>query len=262
MRLMLPRAHASWAVFFVPIAVGFAAARGGPPLPKLLFCCAALGLFLMRAPLRSLLSPEADLRAGPSAKAFGALALAGFLPLLAVYGRWGLLWFAVAAAGLMAVEAVFDGDPRLLGYSGKLAGIAVLSLGAPAALVAARGSMNHTAWAMWLLCALYFSGTVFHVKMAALEHLASLDVMEARELSRRRRLSGAFHTAALLVSVVAVIRGLAPAAATLPFAVALAKTLHRGFRQPERVDFQRLGLQEAGYSFFFLLALTAGYRLG
>ena len=84
----------------------------------------------------------------------------------------------------------------------------------------------------------------------------------ARELSRRRNLSAAYHGTALLLAGAAVVRGLAPAAAALPFAAVLVKTLHRGSRPPSRVDFRRLGYREVGYSFFFLAALTAGYRLG
>jgi hypothetical protein len=261
MKLMLPKEHGSWAVLIVPIAVGFVAVRGGPPLAELFFCCAALGAFLMRPPLQSLVSAKAEPGARESLYYYGVLALSGLLPLLGVYERWGLLVFALPAGVLMALDLYFHKGRRSFSAVSEIVGIAVLCLGAPAAFYAARGSLNQSAWAVWLLSVLFFSGPVFYVKMAALQHRASVDVTAARELSRRKRLSAAYHTAALFVAVAAVIRGLAPALAALPFAIALAKTLYRGSRPPAKVDFRRLGYQEVGYSVIFFLAFAAGLRL-
>jgi hypothetical protein len=97
--------------------------------------------------------------------------------------------------------------------------------------------------------------------MAALQHRASIDRSLADPLARMRRVSLAYHGAALAAVVAAAIWGTAPALATLPFAAALAKTWRRSVLPSAKVNFQRLGYHEVGYSVFFALALAAGYLL-
>jgi hypothetical protein len=143
----------------------------------------------------------------------------------------------------------------------ELSGIVILCLGAPASYYVTRGILGADAWCVWVLSALFFAGPVFHVKMAALQHRASVDKTLTGELSRMRRVSLTYHGSALLAAAAAVIWGPAPAPATLPFAVALVKTWRRGTLPPARVDFRRLGYQEVGYSAFFALVLAAGYLL-
>jgi hypothetical protein len=143
----------------------------------------------------------------------------------------------------------------------ELSGILVLCLGAPAAFYAARGTLEAEAWCVWLLSALFFAGPIFHVKMSVLQHRVSSDRSLTGELSRMRMISAAYHSAALAVATFAVLWGLAPVLASLPFAVALIKTWYRGALPPARVSFKKLGYQEVGYSAFFALTLTAGYLL-
>jgi hypothetical protein len=261
MRLILPKEHGSWAVLIAPIVAGLAAAGGGPPAAVLLFFIAALGGFLLRPPLQSFVSPKPEPGVRPSLAVYSLMALGGVWPLLRVYGRAGLLGFAVPAGGLLAADLLVHRGRRSFSMVSELSGIAVLCLGGPAAYYAARGTLNADAWCVWFLSALFFSGPVFHVKMAALQHRASSDRTLTPELARLRLVSAAYHSAALLAAVAAALWGPAPALAALPFAAALWKTWRRGASPPSRVDFRRLGYQEVGYSVLFAAAMAAGYRL-
>lgn len=261
LKVLLPREHGSWAVLIAPVLVGFAAARGGPLPAALLFCCAALGGFLLRPPLQAILfSKKGETGTWAALGIACALALGGLLPLLFSYGRFGLGWFALPAAGMLTLDLLVQRGRRSFGFVSELSGIWVLCLGAPAAFYAARGSLTAEAWCAWGLSALYFSGPVFFVKMTALQHRASADPRSAGELSRMRTISFVYHAAALLAAAALVHFGAAPLLAPLPFAAALAKTWRRGAQAPARVDFRRLGYQEVGYSVLFVLALLTGWR--
>ncbi|MFI5345485.1 MAG: YwiC-like family protein [Elusimicrobiota bacterium] len=262
LKIFLPREHGSWAVLAAPVVVGFCAARGGPPLTQALFCCAALGGFLLRPALAAFFFPKPNEDgAWPSLIFAGALALGGLAPLFLLYDRAGLAWFALPAAVLLIADLLLRRGRRSFGLFSELSGILILCLGAPAAIYAARGVMSADAWWVWLLSALFFSGPIFHVKLAALQHRASVDPGLIGSLPRARTTGAIYHAAALLIAAAGAVLGPVPALATLPFAAALIKNLRRGARPPAKVDFRALGYQEVGYSVLFALTVSAGYLL-
>lgn len=259
MKLLLPKEHGSWAVLIAPVVVGFAAAGGAPGAIVATFGCAALGAFLLRPPIQSFAAAKAEAGIWPSLIGYGVLSLAGALPLLFAFGRWDLLAFAVPAGALLALDLHLHGGRRSFSYWTELSGIAILCLGAPAAYYCARGGLSADAWRIWILSVLYFSGPVFHVKMAALQHRASIDRSLEKDLDAASRASLAYHSLVLLAVVAASWLALVPFAASIPFAFALAKTWSRSVQEPAKVDFQRLGYQEVAHSVVFAAALSVGY---
>ncbi len=245
-----------------PVAAGLAASRGGPPAAVLFFCAAALGGFLLRTPLQVLFFSKQDRAAAWASLAlYGALALGGLAPLLLRYGRLGLLDFALPAGALLAADLLVQRGRRSFGLWSELSGILVLCLGAPAAYYAARGSLGADAWGAWALSALFFSGPVFHVKLAALQHRAASSAGLGGAVSRARRASVLYHGAALAAVALGTVLGRVPALAALPLAAALLKTWRRGAAPPAKTDFRALGYREVGYSVFFALCVSAGYLL-
>jgi len=257
----MPREHGSWAVLAAPILVGLAAAGGGPAGAVAAFCAAALGAFLLRTPLQSLLSPHPSPGSARWLAAYAALAAAGGLPLFFVYARWGLLGFAVPAAALMAMNIQANRSRQTFSFANEGLGILGLCLGAPAAFYAARGSLAGGAWPAWGLSALYFLGPIFDVKAAALRHRVSSDGSARGAWERMKKNSWAYSAVALIVVCAAAAAGWASAAAALPFLAALHKTWRRGRLSPGRVDFKRLGFEEVGYAVFFVLAVGGGFLL-
>ena len=102
-------------------------------------------------------------------------------------------------------------------------------------------------------------GPIFHVKMAALQHRAAMDPTALPKLERMRRLSMAYHGLTLAAVIGWAASGGVPMAAAIPFAAAFLKTLLRGARAPERVDFHSLGYAEVAYSVLFVIVMGVAF---
>lgn len=256
---MLPREHGAWALLIAPILVGLLGAPVFSPAATGLFALGATAAFLLRTPLQALLARPNDRRALRWLALYAALTAAGFLPLIALMGRWKLLLFAVPAGLLLAANLAANKTGRRLSAVNETAGVLGLCLGAPAAFYAASSDLGPRAWLLWLLCSAFFLGPIFHVKMAALQHRAVADPAALPKLERMRRLSVIYHGLALAaVGGWAAFGGL-PAAVAIPFAAALIKTVMRGARAPQRVDFRSLGYLEVGYCALFVIVMGMAF---
>ena len=223
------------------------------------FCAAALGGFLLRTPLQSVLSAHPAPGAALWLAGYALLAAAGGIPLLFSHARWGLLGFAAPAAALMAVNIRANLRRQTFSFSNEILGILGLCLGAPAAFYAARGSLSCDAWLAWGLSALYFLGPIFDVKAAALRHRAYADKSALGDWGRMKKTSLVYAASALPVVCAAAAVGWVHALVPLPFLAALHKTWRRGRLAPGKVDFKRLGFEEVGYAVFFVLVLGGGF---
>lgn len=255
---MFPKEHGAWAILAAPILVGLLAAPSCSPAAAGLFCLGALAAFLTRAPLQVLLIRPYDGQALSWMALYSALTLVSFLPLIFSWERWQLLFFTVPVSFLLAENLFANRTGRRFSALNEAAGVLGLCLGAPAAFYAACGDLGSKAWALWLLCAAYFIGPIFHVKMAALQHRAVADSSALPKLRHMRRLSAAYH--GLILAIIAgwaAQGGLITGAAVIPFAAAFLKTVARGFHGPERVDFRALGYAEVAYSILFVVVMGA-----
>jgi hypothetical protein len=243
---MQPKEHGSWAVFLVPLVAGLVG-RGLEAVPTALFCAGALAAFLARpALLRKDYGVVAACLAIASA-AFGALILG--------YGKLLLLAFGAPALIALAFDLQAQKERKGMSLANELRGVAGLCLIAPAAAYAARGEAGWRTGLLWLACAAFFTGPIFYVKMAALQHRAAGNPQALLPLEKARTNALIYHEAALLASGIAAVAGLIPPFTPAAFAVAFAKTLRRAGRPPEKVSFQSLGYQEVASSAFFLLCL-------
>ncbi|PIR15656.1 MAG: hypothetical protein COV48_13180 [Elusimicrobia bacterium CG11_big_fil_rev_8_21_14_0_20_64_6] len=252
---MLPREHGAWAILIAPILVGLMGAPSFSPAAATLFSLGALAAFLSRTPLQALLARPQDRRALGWLAFYAALTAGAFLPLIIVLGCWKLLVFAVPAGLLMAENLSANKSGRRFSAFNEAAGVMGLCLGAPAAYYAASFQLDSRAWALWLLCVAFFLGPIFYVKLAALQHRAVTDKSALPTISLMHRRSATYSGLALLAVVVWAATGGIPALVVIPFAASLVKTLLRGSRQAERVDFKSLGYAEVGYSVMFVALL-------
>lgn len=253
---MLPREHGAWALLIAPILVGLIGAPACSPAAAALFVLGSLAAFLVRTPLQALLARPGDRRAWRWAFFYSALVLAGFLPLIVLWGRTLLLLFAMPAILLLVENLNANRSGRRFSAVNEAAGVLGLCLGAPAAYYAASAGLGPRAWALWTLCAAYFLGPIFHVKMAALQHRAALDKKALPALDAMRRNSILYHALAWAAVLAWGLSGGIPTAAAIPFAAAFLKTFLRGAHEPERVDFRSLGFAEVGYSVLFVIVMV------
>lgn len=260
---MLPREHGSWAMLAAPALVGWAAAGGGPPGAGALFVLALLGSFLSRTPLTALVAVPSDARARFWLALYAACAAAGLGGLLAVYARWDLVLLGVPAAAVFAASIWFTARRRAMTLTHEFLGVAALSLGAPGAYYAAAGFWAPEAAWLWALCALFFSGPIFHVKMLVLGRVASAAAPPQGAAGRADRAashSAAFHAAAAAAVLAGVWGGRLPAISVLPFFGVLAKTLYYAGRRGSRLELKRVGWQEVGWTVIFVAISMAGFR--
>ena len=250
---MLPREHGAWAILIAPILVGLLGAPAFSPLASGLFVLGALAAFLLRVPLQVLWARPNDRRALRWLILYAVLTAGSFLPLIVLLGCWKLLFFAVPAGLLLAENLTANSSGRRFSAFNEAAGVLGLCLGAPAAFYAASFELGARAWGLWFLCSAFFLGPIFHVKMAALQHRAVMDRAALPMFERMRRQSAVYHGLALAVVGGWAASGGLPAAAAIPFAAAFIKTILRGARAPERVDFRSLGYLEVAYSVLFVI---------
>jgi hypothetical protein len=238
-----------------PIALGLFAAPGADLSAAALFLLGALGAFLARGPILALARDRKDARARVWLIVYGAAAAAAFSRLILSFGRWSLLAFGAAALVLLANDLRAQSGRRQLSWANELVGIAGLTLGAPAAWYATRGALPAEAWLLWAACAVYFTGPVFTVKLAALQHRAAADPAIGEKVFQASLTAVEYHAVAAALALIAVAKGLFAWPILIPFAAALVKAGRRAARGAGRVDFRRLGYQEVGFSVLFTAAM-------
>ena len=260
--LMLPREHGSWAMLVAPPILGWAVAGGGPAGAGFCFALGAAGAFLARTPLTVLVLAPGDRRALRWLAAYSAAALTGFAGLCLAYGRWPLLLLGIPAAAALAVTLWFHSRRKSMTELNELIGIAGLSLGAPAAVFAARGAWGAEAGWLWVLCALFFSGPVYHVKMLVTRRIAQAPGASAQahlSADAARLLSVGVHGVFFMLVGALAAAGRVPALAVVPFAAVTAKTLWWGLRQGPRLELKKVGWQEIGWTLLFVSLSAAGF---
>lgn len=257
---MLPLEHGAWAILLAPILIGLLAAPIFSPLAAALFVLGALAVFVSRAPLQALLAKPRDRRALRWLALYAALAAGAFVPLIFRLERWTLLYFAVPSALLLAENLLANKAGRRFSVFNEAAGVFGLCLGAPAAYYAVSLELDARAWSIWLLCSAFYLGPIFYVKLAALQHRVVADPGFLPALAAMQARSNFYHLVTAAGVAAWAVTGGVPAETVIPFAAALLKSVMRGLRAPERVDFKALGYSEVVYSILFVVVL--GFAFG
>jgi hypothetical protein len=162
---MITREHGAWVIILIPVIL--AGVRGGTWFPGLLLLCiSSLAVFMSYVPVQTLLR-----RSGPAERrralvwvgAFLSIGVASALPLV-VEGRPLLLLFGAAGVGMFFLNFFLTRRVPRTPLS-DLVAVGGLTLTGPAGLYVVSGSAGSDAFLLWLICFLFFGGTVFHVHM-------------------------------------------------------------------------------------------------
>lgn len=233
--LIFPREHGAWAVLLVPYAAGFVAGlrtgAGEPPggaapgVAGLLGLGAVLLLHLGRPSAMRLIkrrragrvfsAEEASLLIGAALTLLPALLVFLWLALAAGYAD--VLWLALAAAALGAFHTVYSLRRRERSAGAELAGVALLTLGAPLGFYLGSGFLGTDALRFWLLSGLYFGISIFVVRA----RIRGAAMSRSRTLSLREKVDLAVKAAAYLLAM-AAIAGLLAATGWIPWEALLA----------------------------------------
>lgn len=263
MTLVFPREHGAWGILLVPFLTA-AAVAGVFDAAVVVALTAVVCAFLARTPLEFLLAP-ASRRLHPAVTretALRSVALFGtgaFAAGAALALHWNLLRWLLPLAGLafslflLHLERWRRG--RGNGWAAALLGAVALTLGAPAAWIAATGGLNATGLLVWLLNAAFFSAGVIYVR-------SRIRALAARTPSTpSARLVWGYHAGVVTFVAVLVLLRWVPPLAILPFALATGRAAWGARQFGQRFALRQLGWTEVAHSLVFALLLVAAFRL-
>lgn len=263
----LPREHGAWVMLYTPLVIGLAGLTPFEPGAATLLLVAVTTAFLAQNVAGVLLKPRAPANAMAWLGIFGALMAVAGLALVAGLGLWALLWLALPASALFLLHVKLLKGPAAQRLDrtwwGEMLACGALTLTGPAAYVAARGTLDAPAVALWLACVAAFASGVFHVNM----RLDAVKVREAFTWATRWQLGKglvAFHAvmAVLLAAGVVLLPGPAGWMALVAYAPFLVRAAWSFVKLEKGVpSFKAIGIRETVLTTWFALWAIALLRV-
>ncbi|HEC21839.1 MAG TPA: hypothetical protein ENI95_02855 [Chloroflexi bacterium] len=258
-KIIFPSEHGSWPLTLTPFVIG-AGVAGRFPLPVWLCLLAILALFLARQPISLWLRIRRGKarRADAPAAIFWSLLLSGIAALagigLLLSGRQAILWLAAPAVGVLALTLGLGAwlGPRRL--SVELIGVVGLALAAPAAYVAATGTLDTTAWLVWGISALHSVISVLYVRLR-------VDATHRRLSPAGARMVVLAHLLSLGIVLGTAAGGWLPWLVALPIALLLVRAVYAAWRRPPLDNVKRFGFTEIGYSLAFAAIVIIAFLI-
>lgn len=264
--LVMPREHGAWGILLVPLVTGAAVGmiRGGRVFPAVLFAFAIIALFWLRTPMESLLGTS-PVRAQTSQERqlvarvifpLGAAILAALSALFWKGRNRELLWFGLAGGAAFAAQIVLSKIGRATRMAAQMAGALGLTITAPAAYYVVTGSLDSTAWALWLANWLFAGDQI---------HFVGLRIRAARATGWSQKLAAGWG---FLVGqiILALVLGLAGYFRVLPMwtLIAFVPVFYRGMvwfvSKPQAIFIRRIGWTELAHAVAFGLLLIMGFH--
>lgn len=260
----IPREHGAWAILALPIVVDVAVYPPRAALAAALGVIATLFAFLAQGPAVLWLRGRDRARNGRWTVIYGTLAAIPALLVVVAYRRLALLLFAALALLFFVVfQWMVRNGRRDRSLWFEVVSSVMLCLGAPLVHVAAHGELRPGVIALWLGCALFFTGGIIYVKtwLEAARHKKSFD----HETRRRLVLPlVGFHVVLVAVGALTFLVRPVLAAGVVMIALlpALGRTIWAARRlSPTPPSLKRIGFVELGVSLWFSLSLIVSFRL-
>ncbi len=264
-RIPLPKEHGSWAMLAVPLMIGLAVAAQWQ-WRSVLLIVAALGLFLLRFPVDTLIKtrkrPQADRRwLIQWTVIYGSIAAIGGGWLVLLDRLYALIGFGLIGGTLLVYHWWLVDRREEMSASGELAGICGLAMGAPLAYYAATGLIDGTALMLWIVNALYFGGTVFYIKLKVRQQprLPAPDRVSERLVKARACLT--YQSVVLTIVIVLAALHDMPALIVLAFVPMTLKVLIGATRWQDKqsLSLPRLGVIEMAHAALFAVLIIAAF---
>lgn len=265
LNMPLPKEHGSWAMFAVPLIVGFAVAAQWQ-WRSILLILAALGLFLVRFPIDTLIKtrrrPTADrARLIRWVIVYGSLAAICGGWLMIVDQLYALIVLGLLGAALLIYHWWLVDRRQEMSVRGELAGIFGLALGAPLAYYVSTGALNGTALGLWIVNALYFGGTVFYIKLKVRQQPKEPAPDRVSERFVKAKACLTYQSVVLTLVILLVAFQRLPALAVLAFVPMTLKVLYGVTHWQDRksLSLPRLGVIEIIHSATFAVLIIAAF---
>jgi hypothetical protein len=258
----IPHEHGAWMMLYAPLAIGLVVFRPVPLWPALWLVLAITGAFMAQNAVGLLLRRRVPQGAGFWLAVYaGICALAGGYLLLG-YGLTELLWLGIPPLLLFGGQGWLrrSANWRLnRSQLGEVAAVGVFALTGPAAHIVAHGELAEPAWAVWGSCVLFFTSSVFYVRMRV-EGARFKGGLGLKERWQAGRGLVVYHLSLAIALIFWMGKG---DGGGLPIVIAFFPALIRalgGFVWlPNRLpSLRRIGLLEIAYSLWFCVWLMAG----
>jgi YwiC-like protein len=249
MKIPIPREHGTWAMLYVPVAIAFASVPH-IKIDFLVLILAMTSLFFLHNPLTTTIRLHANGNSSLMIKnhlswiifysAF-ALVCGGYLLL---HGFTFLLLFVALFVLLVAVHTLMQTRRQHHGKLSELTAIAGLTSSGLATRGVLIGQIDQEGFLLWLLCFLFFSSSVFYVKMRVSRQ------MHNKDSTKLISLCVAFHIVLVLVLVTLAIYKIIPiytAAAYFPIVI----RAFMGTGTSGKINLKRIGIAEVVYTIIF-----------
>ncbi len=274
-RFFIPKEHGAWAVLYVSFVTGiFVAARsqvreaipsiGGLRLPwnagvLLLFLAITFG-YLSRLPfiewLRSKYKKREAMRFFIGYASAGILA---YFTLLFRYKLWWLLLFGVISGSFWTFYIYQTLKGKHHSIMGELVGVLGLTFAAPISHYVAIGSLTKMAWLLWLLNALFFSSSIFYVKLRVEAYVRKKELRTLRDSLTISRRCIIYHLLLFVFIGTLYLLQLVPAMIFVAFLPILIRGSIAITYFPKTLSLKRIGFSELAYALFFMFTLFSSF---
>ncbi len=171
----IPHEHGAWAMLYAPMLIAVAV-LGRFELSIWLFLIATTAIFLAHEPLTWLVKLNPKRPSSPQIfraskwwlVIYLVIASTSTIPLLLSYQRWYLLPFGVVLTALLSGHIYLASQREERTIGGEILGVISLTLTAPGAYYVLTGKLNRFCLLLWMLNIVYFTSSIFYVKMRVL----------------------------------------------------------------------------------------------
>jgi hypothetical protein len=193
---------------------------------------------------------------------YSLLAFGGGAYLVFVVGLWGLLQIGLLAVIVGLLTLLFGRQRKEFTAGGEITGILGLSLAAMAAEYVSSGTFSELTISLYLLCALFFSGSVYHVR-----YLVRSKKETQGPVGERLAHGGSsilYHILTLfLVVLLSTFVPFFPPLAPIAFIPVTIKALWAvGRRYEKTLQVRQIGYREVAHTLIFLVLAGLAYCLG
>lgn len=161
MKIVLPKEHGTWMMIILPFTLGTVMTQfNWLHIP---FFVGWFFIYLSATPwLNQLRNKRLRQKMRPWAFGYTTIGLVFALPVMFLYPKLFLLSLAIIPFFLVNIFFVLRKKERHL--LNDISGIAILSLGVPAAYIIGTNEITSTAVALWAIVIVHFTGSAFYVK--------------------------------------------------------------------------------------------------
>lgn len=265
-RPIFPKEHGVWVTLIVPLVTGTFAVPPDDGLQLVSAVVFGLGLIagvMAIEPFKLIIKSTASAnktRPYTWAIIYSFLAAVCILPVIALNGRWGLVWFLILSAGLSALK-MWAGLSRFLRTIGmELVGIVGLCLTAPAASYLQTGRVTPESFVMYPLLIVWFVDRLFTVRrlLEILRGGVTFGSNKERYDWSKGELFIHMATLSAVALIVALSGGVAPWTAFFPFLLLTFK-FRRDIRRPLVTGAMQVGFSEMRWSSAFAILFSAAF---